>query len=308
LFSKKSNILFIGAGKIAASLISHLQKSGYNVKGILSRTEESAAKYSSRFKIKNHSNNFNSITPGYKIFFLTVPDDQIIRVSKKLSKLKLNFKNSLFIHLSGTENLSALNSLKRKGAHTASFHIMQTFPSRKIAKIKKSYAAIETESNEAKKYLIKIAGDLKVIPFTLNGKQKSAYHLAGVFAANFLTGNLFSTERIMSEAGIKSVSSNRVMNPIIQSTLNNIKKSGPEKSLSGPVNRGDINTVKKHIKILKEISKKNDSDLSSKILYVNYLTQSLNLLEIVLKNKNKLNKNYNEIKILLINELKKIKF
>lgn len=308
LFSKKSKILFIGAGKIAASLIYHLKKSGYNVKGILSRDERSAAKFASRFKLDNHANNFDSVISDYRIFFLTVPDDQIANVSKQLSKLDIDFSRSLFVHVSGSENLTSLNPLKKKNANTASIHIMQTFPSKKIAKIKGSYGSIETNSAAAKKILNKIAGDLEVTTFTLNDEQKTAYHLAGVFAANFLTGNLFDTKKIMTQAGIKSVSPLKVMEPIVNSTLNNIKELGPERSLSGPINRGDVKTVKKHLKILKDFLKKDGPGFSNKILLVNYIVQSLNLLEMVLENKQVTYKSYEDIKILFVNELRKIEF
>lgn len=308
VFSKKSKILFIGAGKIAASLIHHLLKSGYNVKGIISRTGKPASDYSLRFKLINHSNNFNSITSAYKIFFLTVPDDQIVKTAGKLSKLKLDFKNSLFIHVSGSENLSSLNSLKKKGAATATFHIMQTFPSQKISKMSGSYSAVETTSREAERFLRKIAVDLNVVSFSLNEGKKTAYHLAGVFAANFLTGNIFITKKIMEEAGIKSIASYDVMKPIIQSTLMNIQKLGPEESLSGPINRGDVKTIKNHIKILKIILQKNKNNNLGKILLAGYLIQSLNLLEIVLKKEKKPGINHLTIKHLLTKEINKIKF
>ena len=288
--TKKSQIAVIGAGKIAYSLAAALIKAGYNVSSIISKNKISAIKLAAKFRIPHSSNNFKSLKSEIKIFFLTVPDNQIKRIAKSLSKLNLDFKNSLFIHVSGALDINELKSLKKKKANVASFHIMQTFPSTKIVDIANCPVAIETEKKAVKDFLNKLALDLHLKPFLLKPGSKIYYHLAGVFASNFLVGNLYSSEKMFQLSKKGKANFNDIINSIVNSTINNIKDAGASKALSGPVERGDYETVEKHLKALKKKDKR---------LYKNYIIQSLNLLEVVKDKNGKLNKEQRRIKSLL---------
>jgi predicted short-subunit dehydrogenase-like oxidoreductase (DUF2520 family) len=301
IFSKKTKIIFIGAGKIAHTLVPSLLKYHYNVTAVISRSNKSAKQLALKNKINFFSDRLNSIRKEPSIFFLTVPDDQIKNVAGKLSKLKLDFKNSLFIHTSGSETADALNALKRKDGSTASFHIMQTFPSTKPVEIKNCYVTIETGSADTRKFLEELAVDLKLTSIKISSKDKVYYHIAGVFAANFLTGNFFTSEKLFNKAGLTSLNKYQLMKTIIETTLKNIRQVNAVNSLSGPVSRGDVKTIKKHVTSLKS---KGKSD--SKIILLNYIVQSLNLVTLVQKKKRVLSANYKEIKDYLEGELRKI--
>ena len=290
MFTKKSQITIIGAGKISYSLTSALIKSGYNVSSVISRRKSSAEKLAKKIKIPFSSEKLNFLTNENKIFFLTVPDNQIEKVARSLSKFNLDFKNSLFIHVSGALDITELKSLKKKKANVASFHIMQTFPSTKVVDISGCTVAIEAEEKVVNDFLNKLALDLKLKPFLLKSKNKIYYHLAGVFASNFLLGNLFSSQKMFHLTKAEGIDFFSVINSTVNSTLNNIKSAGPAKALSGPVERGDLETVEKHLKALKKKDKQ---------LYKSYIIQSLTLLEVVKEKNGNLNEGQKRIKSLL---------
>ena len=298
LFSKKSNITFIGAGKIAYSLCSALIKAGYNVSAVISKKKSSADNFAKKFKIPLSSNSLKSLTGENRIFFLTVPDSEIKKTETALSKLKLDFKNSIFIHVSGALDINELGSLKKNNAHIASFHIMQTFPSKEVVEIKNCQAAIEAEEKIVKDFLNKLAFDLKLKPFYLKSDKKIYYHLAGVFGSNFLAGNLFAAEKLfkMTESGKKNFFS--VYQATINSTLNNIRKSGAAKSLSGPVERGDYETIERHLKALKK---------KDKMIYMSYVVQSLFLMNVSEEKNGKLNEGQKRIRKILLKEYNQLK-
>lgn len=303
MISRRSNIAIIGAGKIAYSLVYALVKNGYRVKLIISNNFDSAKHLAKKFSIKNYSNNFAQIEPQIKVVFISVPDNQIKITADKLARLKINIGNSIFIHLSGAENISALNSLRKKGALTASFHIMQTFPSKRIVKIENCYASIETENKFAERFLFSVAGGLKLKPFKLNTEEKSLYHLAGVFASNFIVGNIFNSTNIFDiKKSQKNYNNFDFLYPIIKSTINNINKLGSSKALSGPVERGDLSIIKKHITSLK---KKNLTPHMNYV-YLNYIIQSLNLINVVESKFGKLRKNHLELRQYLLDEFYKV--
>jgi predicted short-subunit dehydrogenase-like oxidoreductase (DUF2520 family) len=302
LFTKKSEIVFIGAGKVAYTLVPILIKKNYSVKGIVSKSLQSAARLGKKYKLGFCSDDFKRIPLYSGIFFITVPDDQISKVTKRLSLLRLNFKECLFVHTSGPESSAALIDVQKKGGVTASFHIMQTFPSRKQTEIRNSYAAIETKNGNAGKFLFSLARSLGLKSFGLTEDEKVFYHMSGVFAANFLNANFFSSEKLLNRIRVPRREPLYLLAPIVSTTFSNIKNNGVLKSLSGPVQRGDFNTIKKHLTALKKLK-----GTEKKLLLYSYISQSLILLELIKSKEKKLSARQRELRKMLQAELKKAK-
>lgn len=284
MVSVNSKIGIIGAGKIAHSLVYALKSSGFQVDFIISKEKSSAKNLASEFKINNHSDGLNSIQNENQIIFLTVPDSKIQKVARSISKLNLNFKNILFLHLSGAEDISVLNDLKKKKSLTGSLHIMQSFPSKKIIDIKKCYAAVESSSTKAEKIIMEIAKRIGLNPFRISSNDKIYYHLAGVYTSNFLVANLFNAEQLfkLTKSKLNPV---EFFGPILSSTLENAKNMGVQKAISGPVERGDLRTVKKHIKALRP----------NKFLRKSYIIQSIGIIELIKKRDKKLSALHREL-------------
>jgi len=301
--SKK--IAIIGAGKISYSLTSALLKAGYNVNTIISKHSDSARALAGKFGIKDHFDDLNYISQNVKVFFLAVPDSEIEKTVNQLSKLNINFKQSMFVHLSGAENINILKPLKIKGSKTASIHLMQTFPSKKVVQLKNVHAAIETDDESSYKYLLQLSNKLDLIPLRIDSKNKSYYHLAGVFASNFLTGNLHYSKELLSLNKIEQDNFFNILSSTIYSTLRNIKNVGPANALSGPVDRGDVKTIINHLSSLKKLNNKLSGN-SGSMLLKNYIVQSMLLINLVEEKHGQLNKSHRVIKELLVQELKKI--
>jgi len=289
LFSLKSKIAVIGSGKISYSLVNALKRSGFEITVVISKKKSSAKKLADKFKIKNYSDKLSAIPFDCKVFFLSVPDNELKKLAANLAKQKLDFANSVFIHLSGAEDISVLNLLKKTKAKTASIHIMQSFPSKQIVNIQNCYSAIETTNKVVEKFLSKLAGKLKLKPFKITSANKVFYHMAGVYSSNYLVANLFNTKELFKKTNA-GINFEEVYAPIITSTLNNVSSFGVENSLSGPIERGDLKTIKKHIKNLNF-----DKSLKS-----NYINQAITLLDLIKKREGKLSAKHSELKSFLI--------
>ena len=302
----KTKIAIIGAGRIAYSITSALIKNDYEFVSVISRNVNSAKKLAQKFSIKIYSNDFSQIPKTTNLFFLSVPDGEIKKVAESLSQHKLNIKNSYFIHLSGSENIKALNALKQKGGITASIHPMQTFPSKKVVSLKNVYAAVETINENHFQYLSALCKKNGMFPFKMKSDNKILYHLAGVYASNFLAGNLFVSEKMLMQNNIPEKMFFNILSSTINSTLNNVNKVGPSKALSGPVERGDIHTIKNHISTLKKMIKKPDGNYFL-LQLKNYIVQSINLLSLVEEKQGKLRDIHLQIKKILVRELRNLK-
>lgn len=303
----KLNIVIIGAGKIAYSITSALCKINLAPIIILSRKISSAKYLARQFDIKYYSNNYSilidkKIEPDF--FILSIPDSEIENTSNELSKLNLNFPQKYFIHLSGTKNIFALNTLKKKKANVGSFHIMQTFPSKNVININNCYVGIESSNQKTEKLLFDLAKKLKLNPFKINSKNKVYYHLAGVYASNFLINNFYQSQFLFKRANLKKDNFLDVMFPIINTTFENVKKDKIINSLSGPIERGDVDTILNHISAIKKLRNEN---VRTNFLLLSYLTQSIQLTQAIKTKRKKLNNNQKTIENILTKELKKVK-
>jgi len=296
----KNNIAIIGAGKLAYSLTSALKHSGYGIQIIVSKKLNSAKSLAKKYSIPQYSNSLKNIPEKVNIFFLTVPDGEIKNVAEKLSKLRKNFNDCICIHFSGVENISVLNSLNKKSCATGSLHIIRPFPSKKIVDVKNSPASIETESKLAKSFLLQLCRRLKLKPHRLASDEKVFHHLAAVHSSNFLVGNLFNAFSLVSSG---NNAPKDILRKTTQSALDNVFKLSPAIALSGPIDRGDIYTIKKHLDGLNtEIRKSKSNHL--KLLRKNYIIQSLSLIEVVKVKYGRLSKRHREIKRFLLDELR----
>ena len=296
-----NEIAFIGAGKVASSLIKSFLKNQLNVTTLISRNINSAKEMAVNFNLKNYSDRIEDIPLSSKIILLTVPDDKIEETANRIASGAASLDDKLFVHLSGTYNSLLLFKLKERGALTASFHIMFTFPSKRAVDFGGCYAAIESDDEEALKILFQLAEKINLKSFSLNKEEKIFYHLTGVAASNFLSAILFEAEKAAQQANIKGKDFYNIVEPIILGTLQNIKKEGAAASVSGPIDRGDLKTVEFHIDALK----KNIScgDKRDKILLLNYISNSLILLDAVKEKKGTLSTEHEKIKLQLISSL-----
>lgn len=298
-------IVIIGAGRLSYSLTSALINAKYSVDAVISKKIASARALAKKNNIKNYSNDPESIPETANIFLLTVPDGEISSVAKMLVNQKLPFGESYFMHFSGTENIKSLQVLKRKGGKIASLHLMQTFPSKRVVKLQNVPAAIETENENDYKILKKFALKLNLSPFKIKSEYKPFYHLAGVYSLNFLAGNLFTAKEMLKLNKIGEKKYFEILNTSLASNMSCIKKVGPANALSGPVDRGDLKTLKMHIASIKKLTVKKGSSYFGTVLK-NYLIQSLHLLYLVEEKYNGLKESHIKIRNLLEQELKKL--
>jgi predicted short-subunit dehydrogenase-like oxidoreductase (DUF2520 family) len=301
----KFKIAIIGAGRISYSLAAALIKAEYSVVSVISTNKKSAEKLARKFNIKSYSDKLADIPGLVNMFLLTVPDGEIKKVAGDLARQKLIFKKSYFIHYSGSENISSLKVLKTKGATIASIHLMHAFSSKRIMKIQNVPAAIEASSNDEYKIFEKFALSLKLFPFKIESKYKSYYHLAGVFSLNFLAGNLYSAKQMLSMNSIDELEYLKNFSSTLNSLIQNIEKVGAANTLSGPVDRGEYKTVKKHIEAIKKLCNKPGGN-KFRLMLKNYIIQSLNLLYLVEEKHGQLKSTHVNIKELLLQELTKL--
>jgi predicted short-subunit dehydrogenase-like oxidoreductase (DUF2520 family) len=99
----------------------------------------------------------------------------------------------------------------------------------------------------------KIVKDLGGEIFEVQKKAKPLYHALGSFSSPLLVATLVTAERVGRAAGLSATQTRKVMGPILRQTLKNYQEGGAVAAFSGPIKRGDLNTVRRHLQELKRV-------------------------------------------------------
>jgi predicted short-subunit dehydrogenase-like oxidoreductase (DUF2520 family) len=246
----EKKVVFIGAGNVAFHLSHALSEKGYKISGIFSKKKSSAMRLASYFRA-TYATHFNDSITDSDLLFITTPDDQIEKVAKGLCKSKVIRRNHLLIHTSGLLGVEPLVSVEKFGAIPLSMHPAYSFSSRSYKKneLKGVWFVLEgtqRATREGKKITRALGGKTLV----LRKGKKYLYHLALVFASNLFVGIEDISLILLEKCGIKKRDGLEVIRPLVEITGKNIWEKGTEKALTGPIERGDIETIERHLQSL----------------------------------------------------------
>jgi predicted short-subunit dehydrogenase-like oxidoreductase (DUF2520 family) len=107
----------------------------------------------------------------------------------------------------------------------------------------------------------------------LSASSWISYHAAAVFASNYQAALMDSALELMKIAGIDAVDALAALRPLVDTAVANIFSQSPAGALTGPIRRGDIETLRKHITILDQAS------LPTKHLYAAAGLQTLSMAQ-----------------------------
>jgi predicted short-subunit dehydrogenase-like oxidoreductase (DUF2520 family) len=196
--------------------------------------------------------------PPADITVITTPDDLIAVTCEELSKNPFIKKGSIVLHCSGSLTSDALISVKEQGCYVASVHPMRSFakPELSIQHYGGTYCALEGDK-EALPPIRSLFHSIGSITYELDKTKKSSYHAAGVFASNYLVTLAQQALSCMKEAGVEHKLAMKVITHIMRDTVSNLEKTDlPEQSLTGPIKRGDVSTIRNHIESLSDREQK----------------------------------------------------
>lgn len=246
------DITIIGLGGLGTALTKTLIHHNFHVKSVFNRTEEKATLISSDYDIRIAGQFPDDSNQLGQLVFITIPDRTIQEIADRLAKLNDDFSGYIFAHCSGTESADLLKRIKEKGASTAAFHPLQTFTAQSGAEnFNDIFFSIQGDE-DAFPILQQIAQKMGAQTFQISPEQKSHLHAAAVVACNYLITLLDASNQIAQVGGLDPEQIKGALYPLITTTLQNYKDGSFSESLTGPIRRGDYQTVKKHLELLKD--------------------------------------------------------
>jgi predicted short-subunit dehydrogenase-like oxidoreductase (DUF2520 family) len=216
---------------------------------------------------------------GAPLLWFCVPDREISAAAASLS-VRARGKVRFAFHSSGALAGRELDPLRKTGIAVASVHPLMTFVPGSHPSVVGVPFAVEGDA-AATRIARRIVRDLGGESFTLPAARKPAYHAWATLTSPLLLAFLVTLEDVARASGLAREDSRRKSLPIIRQTLENYSRLGPRHSFSGPIIRGDVETVAKHLAVLKKHSE-------ARAVYVALARSALRSLPV--KNRNELRK------------------
>ncbi|HZZ14916.1 MAG TPA: DUF2520 domain-containing protein [Candidatus Sulfotelmatobacter sp.] len=289
--SRKQSIAIVGAGNLAAALAVSLLAAGYQVEVIISRGAASSVQRARRLALEVGASTvtLDQAQIGAEIVWFCVPDAAIASAARSLLK-SADWKGKVALHSSGALTSDELYVLQDKGSAVASAHPLMTFVRGSRPQLTGVPFAIEGDQ-KAVRSVRAIVRSLRGRAWLIRKEHKQAYHAWGMFVSPLLTALLAASENVAAAAGVSKKAARQKMLPILHQTLANYARLGAAASFSGPIARGDVDTVRKHLKILRTVPQAGEVYLALARLALRELPAKNRVqLEKILKLKTKMNK------------------
>ncbi len=253
------NIGFIGAGKVGCSLGKYFkQDPETKIQGYYSRSTGSADE-AARFTDSKSYRKLSELIDGCDAIFLTVPDGSIRDTWNKVKGYDIREK--MICHCSGSMSCDdAFAGIEETGAFGYSAHPLFAVSDkysayRELSGVfftleEASYAkgnAAQSPGLAALQGIFKRLGNPTKI---IDGKDKTTYHCAAAMASNLVCGLIDQSLALMKRCGFGEEEAVKALAPILMGNMSHIAEKGPTMSLTGPAERNDIETIRKHIDCL----------------------------------------------------------
>ncbi|HUN65602.1 MAG TPA: Rossmann-like and DUF2520 domain-containing protein [Bacteroidota bacterium] len=244
-------ISVVGTGSTGAALCLALSRLGYPVASLVNRTGAPAKQLARKVGCRRVSTSPADVAGETDILIIAVPDDAIAGVASDIARTaSLRWKHLFAFHLSGARTSDELAPLRKKGALVASVHPIQTFPAsspvqKRAGLFRGIWFGTEGEQKAAER-AGELTGRLGGRQLIVRKEHKTLYHVASVFASNYFVVLLNAIHELAISAEMY-VSWTELFGPLMTASMEHALRDGPADALTGPVVRGDLVTIDRHL-------------------------------------------------------------
>jgi len=242
------NVGVIGAGRVGTALAVALRRAGHRI------AAASAVSSASTQRVDRYLPGTPVLQPGDVIaaadlVLLTVPDDALAGLVRGLAATGAPLAGRMLAHTSGRHGLAVLDPATDLGALPLALHPVMTFTGRaddvdKLAGICFGVTAPTVLRPAAEVLVMEMGGE----PVFIAEADRGLYHAALAGAANHLVTQVVQAEDLLTRAGVAQPA--RMLGPLLSAALDNALRLG-DAGLTGPVARGDAETVAGHVDALR---------------------------------------------------------
>jgi predicted short-subunit dehydrogenase-like oxidoreductase (DUF2520 family) len=253
---QKPSVSIIGAGRLGQALAIALQSSGYPILALVARRRQKAEKAAALLadtKLQPRALAANQLLelPRTDLILIVTTDDAIEATARRLAIFEVGQSRRTVLHTSGALSSEVLAPLAAVGFQTGSIHPLVSIsePASGAEALRGAFYCLEG-TRKAKLLAESIVRDLGGHSFSIKPESKALYHAAAVMASPHLVALFDLATEMLAACGLSKRNAQKVLVPLLESTVNNLKTSNSEKALTGTFARGDIATVRKHLHAL----------------------------------------------------------
>ncbi len=240
---------FIGAGPVGTTFAVRLSEQGYRVAAVADISAASAQRLAERVPGCRVCAENQAVLEAADILFITTADDVIATVCSGMEWRT----GRTAVHCSGASTVQSLEAARQQGALVGSIHPCQSFSGieQAIANLPGSTFGIEAEE-PVRTTLTGMARALKGDIVYLSSEDKILYHAAAAIACNYVTTLVKLATGLWQNFGKSSADGIKAYMPLLRGTLNNMETVGFPDCLTGPIARGDVATIGRHLGALEK--------------------------------------------------------
>jgi predicted short-subunit dehydrogenase-like oxidoreductase (DUF2520 family) len=238
-----ATINLVGAGHVGRVFGRLFAQHGvFTIQQVLTRSQASAQQAVNFIGAGSVATACQQLQPA-AVYLLAVGDDQIVAASEALARA-VPLAGSIVFHCSGALASDKLQAAREAGALVASVHPIRSFadPAAVAAQFPGTFCGIEGDAG-ALALLTPALQAIGAQPVPINAAAKTVYHAAAVFASNYLVTVLDAALRAYQAAGIPEAVARQLAQPLASESMANVFRLGAAAALSGPIARGDLDTV-----------------------------------------------------------------
>ena len=237
----------VGAGRVGAPLGAALAVAGHTVVAASGVSEASVTRIEALLPGAQRTDP-ESVVRAADLVLLTVPDDALADLVAGLAAVGAWRPGQIVIHTSGVQGLDALAPAAAVGALGLAIHPAMTFTgtSLDLQRIQQAHFAVTAPPAMlavAQALVVEMGGEAVVVA----DDRRVAYHAALVHGANHVATAVAQASALLAEAGVEEPAA--VLQPLVLASVDGALADAPGSmaSLTGPVVRGDVGTVRAHL-------------------------------------------------------------
>lgn len=253
--SSALGVAVVGAGRLGTALARALAACGYEVRALVSRREGHARRAVELAGVKAMALPVARLEelPPSELLFITTPDDAVAGVTELIAALpRERVRGRVALHTSGALSSEVLAPLRASGFRVGSMHPLAAVSDGAASgeSLRRAFYCIEGDG-AAVAAARRVVRDLGGESFSVRAEDKALYHAAALMAAGHTVALFDIAAGLLVRCGLAPKRAQRVLLPLLRSTLENLSRTPPARALTGSFARGDADTVRKHLKALR---------------------------------------------------------
>jgi len=244
-------LVLVGPGRLGLAVARLLVDAGHDLRAVISRDAERAAS-AARFAGAAGAGSVDLARAREgEVVLIALPDDQIGAMAARLRREGHLAAGTILVHFSGIHPASLLLGEEGPLLHALAVHPLQSFADAVMGVRQLPGSPCSVEGEETLLPLGEaLVRDIGGVPFRLDAEKKPLYHAAAAVASNYLVALTAAAGEIMAACGFGEEEAFRLLSPLLRGTGKNLAALGPRLALTGPIARGDHQTVRKHLRAL----------------------------------------------------------